>query len=239
MTTEAATSPGDAADGFPAPLAAGVRIRRARDCVLLLAPDGVTALAFDDADVHVLATGDGPERDALLDELATAGFIDGTPVAADPGGIRLTRTGLEISGLGRLVTHVHRATSHISTRFAVGAALALSAVAVYSLLDGSARASAADAGLGPLAAAMLLVGTGFVLAAVHELGHALALIRAGGRIGRAGFGFHWGAPSFYVDSTAALFLPKRQRIGQAAAGVVSEVVVAAGLVAIATLSGSV
>lgn len=58
------------------------------------------------------------------------------------------------------------------------------------------------------------------------------------RMGRAGFGFHWGAPSLYVDSTAALFLPKRQRIVQAAAGVIAEIALAAALVAIAALSGS-
>jgi len=63
-----------------------------------------------------------------------------------------------------------------------------------------------------------------LLSALHELAHAVALVHYGRRPRRAGFGFYWGGPSFYVDSTEAMTLPRRPRVVQALAGLAVDAV---------------
>ncbi len=75
---------------------------------------------------------------------------------------------------------------------------------------------------------------GFMLLAlfVHEMGHALAVRRAGRRVVTAGFQLYLGHPAFFIDSTDMLFAPRRARAINALAGPYSEAVVA-GLASIA------
>ena len=40
-----------------------------------------------------------------------------------------------------------------------------------------------------------------------------------------GIGFYWGALTFYVDASQALFLPRRTRMLQASAGILTDLVV--------------
>ena len=63
-----------------------------------------------------------------------------------------------------------------------------------------------------------------LIAICHELAHAVALVHYGREPTRAGFGFYWGALCFYVDSTAALTLTRRQRVTQALVGLAVNVV---------------
>ena len=69
----------------------------------------------------------------------------------------------------------------------------------------------------------------FALAATigHEVAHAVALTHYGQAPRRAGFGFYWGALSFFVDSTPAMTLPRRARVIQALAGLAVDVVTTA------------
>jgi putative peptide zinc metalloprotease protein len=81
---------------------------------------------------------------------------------------------------------------------------------------------------------LLLVGFGWAATVAHELAHALVIHHAGRRVGRAGFGFYWGSLSFFVDATDALFLPRRWRAAQAAAGPLADATIA-GLLGLAVI----
>lgn len=66
----------------------------------------------------------------------------------------------------------------------------------------------------------LLAVTAVVQAAVwHELGHAAALHRGGGRPGAIGAGLVWVVPVLWCDVTEASLLPRRDRLRVDAAGV--------------------
>jgi hypothetical protein len=72
----------------------------------------------------------------------------------------------------------------------------------------------------------LSVGVGFVvlfvlnlaIIFVHEMGHATLLVSYGRRIKSAGFRIYFGSPAFFIESSDALMLDRRQRINQAFAG---------------------
>jgi len=73
--------------------------------------------------------------------------------------------------------------------------------------------------------------------AAHEFGHAVTLVHYG-TPRRAGFGFYWGAISFYVDSSDALTLPRRARVVQALAGLAVDVVTVCGVAILAHVAPS-
>ncbi|HEX6331800.1 MAG TPA: cyclic nucleotide-binding domain-containing protein [Actinomycetota bacterium] len=85
----------------------------------------------------------------------------------------------------------------------------------FSLSDGDA-----------VTATLLLLAMNYVLTFVHELAHALVLVRHGRRVKSAGFMIYFGSPAFFVEASDALMLGRRQRIAQAFAGPYSELVVA-------------
>jgi hypothetical protein len=64
----------------------------------------------------------------------------------------------------------------------------------------------------------LMIVFGIAATICHELAHAVTLIHYGRTPRRAGFGFYWGAISFFVDSTPAMTLPPNARVIQALAG---------------------
>ncbi len=66
-----------------------------------------------------------------------------------------------------------------------------------------------------------------VIIGVHELGHALVLVRHGKRVNSAGFRIYFGAPSFYVEASEALMMDRGPRIVQAFAGPYAELILAA------------
>ncbi len=78
-----------------------------------------------------------------------------------------------------------------------------------------------------IATLVTLIVFGWITTAVHETAHALVIHHGGRRVGRAGLGFYWGSLGFYVDATDALFLPRRRRAAQAAAGPGADAVLAA------------
>jgi putative peptide zinc metalloprotease protein len=91
----------------------------------------------------------------------------------------------------------------------------------------------------PIADAAIGLLLTLALAAAHEFGHAVALVHYGGTPRRAGFGFYWGAISFYVDSSDALTLPRRARVVQALAGLAVDVVTVCGVAILAHVAPSV
>ena len=68
----------------------------------------------------------------------------------------------------------------------------------------------------------VVIGLSVAAVVVHELAHALVVVRHGRTVDAAGIRLHLGTPAFYVESADALLLPRRQRIIQAAAGVWAE-----------------
>lgn len=69
--------------------------------------------------------------------------------------------------------------------------------------------------------------------AVHEMGHAIALFRCGGKPRRIGFLLFLGImPAFFADVTEAYSLPRLQRIIISAAGVIAQTVLAVLLILI-------
>jgi putative peptide zinc metalloprotease protein len=56
------------------------------------------------------------------------------------------------------------------------------------------------------------------------MGHAAVLVRYGRRVKSAGFRIHFRSPSFFVESSDALMLPRVRRILQAAAGAGVEII---------------
>lgn len=64
----------------------------------------------------------------------------------------------------------------------------------------------------------VLLAIQYFMVFVHELGHALVLVKNGRRIKGAGFRIYFGCPAFFVDSSDGLMMEPRQRILQAFAG---------------------
>jgi CRP-like cAMP-binding protein/Zn-dependent protease len=61
---------------------------------------------------------------------------------------------------------------------------------------------------------------------VHELGHALVVVRNGRRIKSAGFMIYFGSPAFFVDGSDGLMMDRRQQILSSFAGPFAEMILA-------------
>ena len=85
----------------------------------------------------------------------------------------------------------------------------------------------------PAMEGLLGLGLALLLAVCHELAHGVALVHYGLEPTRAGFGFYWGALSFYVDSTPVMTLGRRQRVVQALVGLGVDVVTLSALAILA------
>jgi len=125
----------------------------------------------------------------------------------------------------------------VPTRLVERAARALTALVSWRGL----ALSASIGGVGYLAAALTgmppgrdfdwpglvlcLVSAGLV----HELGHAAALVRGGGRPGGVGIGMLFVFPALYCDVTAVALLPRRERVRVDAAGVAWHLAAGGGL----------
>jgi CRP-like cAMP-binding protein/Zn-dependent protease len=81
---------------------------------------------------------------------------------------------------------------------------------------------------------VILFTLDYVLTFLHELGHALVIVHYGRKVKSAGFMIYFGSPAFYVEASDALMLDRGQRIVQAAAGPLAELM-AAGVASFAVL----
>jgi CRP-like cAMP-binding protein/Zn-dependent protease len=61
---------------------------------------------------------------------------------------------------------------------------------------------------------------------VHELGHALVVVRHGRRIKSAGFMIYFGSPAFFVDGSDGLMMDRGQQIASSFAGPFAEMILA-------------
>ena len=169
-----------------------------------------------------------PLQPSLIDDLLAAGILtDAEAHHATAPAIRprlvLDRSGILFPGIEHPSRWIHRhvvpTISSLPGRITL---IALVAAGIVTLIAGHPHPAGNPNS--PAAQALLILLLGLLTAVLHELGHAVALIHFGCVPCRAGFGFYWGALCFFVDSTPALTLPRRQRAAQALAGLAVDLV---------------
>jgi CRP-like cAMP-binding protein/Zn-dependent protease len=80
---------------------------------------------------------------------------------------------------------------------------------------------------------VVLLVLDYFMVFVHELGHALVLVRNGRKVRSAGFQIYFGSPAFFVDASDGLMMERSQRIVESFAGPYAQMLVggAASIVA--------
>jgi putative peptide zinc metalloprotease protein len=175
----------------------------------------------------------GPARLArLLADLGERGFLAGVASSTTTGdtpatGVRrLFRTRTKtFDRLGPAFDRLYRAAGWVLfTRPALIAiaALIVAGIGIFGYLIGARYGTpfvvAQKIGLGGL---VFLVGR-FLVVAVHECAHGLAMASFGRRVERAGLKLLLVFPYAFVDTSEAWFEPRRRRIGISAAGPASD-----------------
>jgi putative peptide zinc metalloprotease protein len=204
-------------------------------------PDLVTQ-AHDVGELGALLGGDTGA--ALASDLLALGIVvdDGAEapaVAAEaPRRFRLSRTGLEVHGIDVPARVVAQRVLPV-LRHPLSLVVLLGVVGVgWWLLLVVGRPEGPAVTASPLVDALLGLTIATVLSVLHEFGHAVALAHFGRRTHGAGVGWYWGMLSFYVDSSEGLTLPRRQRIVQAMAGIMVDIVTVALLAIAAHVTSS-
>ncbi|WP_217913376.1 FHA domain-containing protein [Miltoncostaea marina] len=184
----------------------------------------------------------------LLADLGERGLLEGVegPARHAPEGrlARLTRPRERaIAGMGERFDRLYRAGAWVLfTRggLVAVAAVELAGIAAFLALivgrGGTPFVVADRIGVGGL---VFLAGR-FVVVALHELAHGLAMSAFGRRVPRAGVKTVMGIPFAFVDTTEAWFEPRRRRIAISAAGPAADLAVggAAALAALAIDPGN-
>lgn len=184
----------------------------------------------------------------LLADLGERGLLEGVdaPAVRARSGLigRLTRPReRSIPNVGEALTRLYRAGGYLLfTRvgLAIIAAIAVGGLAAFVALivgrGGTPFVVADKIGIGGL---VFLAGR-FLVVAVHETAHGLAMASFGRRIPRGGVKSIIGIPFAFVDTTEAWFEPRRRRLAISAAGPVSDFAVggAAALAALALDAGN-
>jgi hypothetical protein len=183
-----------------------------------------------------------PSGTQLVAEMTEIGILCDPTVEAPPATPRervtVTRFGVEVTGIDRPAQwFARRVVPPLVSwpgRVLIGAVVV---AGICSLLMG--RPDGPTVSARPWVDALLGFAIGLGCSALHEFAHAVALAHYGRRSRRAGFGFYWGAVSFYVDSTEAMTLPRRARVTQALVGLAVDLVTLCLLAMIAQVSTSV
>jgi len=181
-----------------------------------------------------------PLEPGVIDELLAAEFLieasDG-PAAAAPArspAVTLSRSGLMLTGIAGPSRWLDRYLAPIVTS-RLGRCLLL-----FVVVAGACCLAAGPpgrlSGASPATEMPLLLALGLLTSLIHEFAHAVALVHYGRTPRYAGFGLYWGAVSFYVDSTPALTLPRRERVVQALAGLAADAVTTSILAILAVLA---
>jgi hypothetical protein len=168
---------------------------------------------------------DGPDTATFLEQLREAGFLASSPPASSRPNrltVSLSRLDLCWNGAGRMVQAAYtRGARHLFHPAAVAgqallalAGLAALAVALLSHQRFQLRVHPAQV--------PIVLGLSAAAIAIHEFAHALVVVRNHRDVDGAGLRLHLGTPAFYVESAAALLLPRPHRLIQAAAGVWAE-----------------
>jgi putative peptide zinc metalloprotease protein len=106
----------------------------------------------------------------------------------------------------------------------VGAIVAVAGIAAFVALVAGDRFELTGQSLAVSFLGLLLLT--YFLVFVHEMGHAVVLIRYGRRVKSAGMMIYFGSPAFFVESSDSLMLDRKQRIVQSYAGPYSAFIVA-------------
>lgn len=233
----------EAHHGWRPRLAEGIETRRTSRGLVLAAPHGHAyceispqALPWLEAldgtcDIADLTDRFGPEVAPFALELRAEGYLEDSPPLT-PRRVTVTGQGVEVAGADRLVRVVYPLLRPLLSPLGVVLVLSLAVLGMTAPLLGWLELDI-ELIASPLVTVLVLIGVSFVVGMVHELGHALVLIHYGRSIGRVGAGFYWGDLSFYVDATAAIMLPRRARMWQAAAGPIVEGALAGVLLTVA------
>lgn len=227
-------------------LTPGVEYRDFGTCAVLAPPRGGSMLHLESDEYVLLHLMDGTRTEAeiqaaagrpigeLLDDLREEGYLVSSHQHPTKRAT-VTVHGVEFSGFDTVIQAINRGFG--ATVFSVHGVLVMTAVAVcgfgvfVSQAASGARLTVSTAA--PVLAVVALRVLGLVAVGPHETGHALVLAHNRRRVGRVGVGFYWGALTFYVDASQALFLPRRTRMLQSSAGVLADLVIcgAAAMVA--------
>lgn len=194
-------------------------------------------LLASDPDAGKLKNELGPPLDpTVIDDLVKLGILTESrgssrrQHSASPGRERrltISRSGLMIKGIATPSAWLNRflvpVLAHPAGLTVIALILAAGGVA-FTAGRPDSLPSVSDS---PATEALLMIIFGLAATIAHEFAHAVALSHYGRAPRRAGFGFYWGALSFFVDSTPALTLPRHQRVVQALIGLAVDVVTTA------------
>ena len=164
-----------------------------------------------------------PDAAAFTAELREQGFLASDPPPARRG-VQLSGARLDVrwTGAGRLVTAAYsRGARHLFRPAAVAIQILLALAGLAADLAAATSSQHFVLRVRP-AQIPVVIGLSLAAVAVHELAHALVVIRHGRAVDAAGVRLHLGTPAFYVESASAVLLTRRQRLVQAAAGVWAE-----------------
>lgn len=174
-----------------------------------------------------------PLDDDVIADLITMNILTDTPPDASTGDaptstprgrrFSLNRNGLMIDGIATPATWLDR---HLVPALLnpIGKIVIVAVVVagVAALVIG--RPDLPWVSDSPALEALLMIVIGMAATVCHEMAHAVALVHYGRTPRRSGFGFYWGAFSFFVDSTPALTLPRNPRVVQALVGLAVDAV---------------
>ena len=213
-------------------LADGAHYRRSKRGLVLAGPTGSDTVLFEhpaahalpdrltgEHDIDALAAALGPPVcTSALNDLVELGILtDGAPPPATARR-RFTTSGIMIDAIatpaGWIDRHVVPLILCTTGKVAIAGTL-VAGLAAFA----TGRPEHLPTVTGhPAFEALLMLVLGMVATICHELAHAVVLAHYGMPAQRAGFGFYWGALSFFVDSTPALVLGRRERVIQALVG---------------------
>jgi hypothetical protein len=167
---------------------------------------------------------DSPAIAAFVAELQEQGFLASDPPPPPRRGVHVSGARLDArwAGAGRLVTAAYsRGARHLFRPAAVAGQVLLALAGLAAVLAAATSGQHFVLRVHP-AQIPLVISLSLAAVAVHELAHALVVVRHGRAVDAAGVRLHLGTPAFYVESASAVLLTRRQRLAQAAAGVWAE-----------------
>jgi hypothetical protein len=167
---------------------------------------------------------DAPAFVAFVAELREQGFLATCPPPPARRGVAVSGARLDVrwAGAGPLVTAAYQhGARHLFRPAAVAVQVLLALAGLAAVLAAVTSPRHFVLRVRP-AQIPVVIGLSLAAVAVHELAHALVVVRHGRAVDAAGVRLHLGAPAFYVESASAVLLTRRQRLVQAAAGVWAE-----------------
>jgi hypothetical protein len=171
-----------------------------------------------------LPAGDGAATQVFLAELREQGFLASDPPQRPRRALQCSGARLDLrwTGAGRLVTAAYRrGARHLFRPAAVAGQVLLALAGLAAVLAAVTSGQRFALRVSPVQIPVV-IGLSLAAVGVHELAHALVVVRHGRTVDAAGIRMHLGTPAFYVESASAVLLTRRQRLVQAAAGVWAE-----------------